>query len=163
MRPFVLSQIPPDELEAFEIIRKDVLALPDLDLGYKENGEKVVLSCHILSYAVKRTHGGMGGGLTYEEGRFLDGFDHSWLVTRNSHIIDVYPVGIVGGPIMVDGQAPLLSRRMYHPMKVSDSDRLERYDAMFQSLWFPAAVAKTSTALFKTHYGIPIETILATK
>jgi hypothetical protein len=36
-----------------------------------------------------------------QSGYFVPGIEHSWLVTQFGNIIDVYPYGIVGGPILV--------------------------------------------------------------
>ena len=86
-----------DELDLLSKVRKAVEKLPDIeDLGVDHRGEKVILSCHILARAVGKIF-----GLKIVDGFFYPTFSHSWLVTKRGNVIDVYPVGIVGGPIFV--------------------------------------------------------------
>lgn len=87
------DRLPQEELAKFLQVRAAVQRLPDrLDLG-----RDVVLSCHVLARAVGRVF-----KLRVEDGFFHPTFQHSWLVTPSGCIIDVYPVGIVGGPIIAD-------------------------------------------------------------
>jgi hypothetical protein len=81
-------------------VQKAVTVLPDLDFGHDEAGRKIVLSCHILARAV-----GKAFGLRHVDGYFYPNFQHSWLTTDAGNVIDVYPVGILGGPILVAGPA----------------------------------------------------------
>lgn len=91
------DRMPPEELVLFRRIRDAVNRLPD-DPGLRTNPHgRTVLSCHILARAVA-----MVFGLKCVDGFFHPTFSHSWLVTPSGNIVDVYPVGIVGGPIFLD-------------------------------------------------------------
>lgn len=50
-------------------------------------------------------------------GYFRPHYNHSWLKTPNRHIIDVYPVGILGGPFLVEQTMSFMSpgRHLYQP------------------------------------------------
>lgn len=151
MKPFVLSQIQANDLLTFEKIKSAVVAMPDLDLGIKSNGDKIVMSCHILAHAARRAFGGTEG-VDVIDGEFLQGFDHSWLVTQSLNIIDVYPIGTVGGPVMIDGRSGLLSRLLYHQLDPKKkSDRRTRYKTMMKSSWFKDAVRQTTIGLCTGH------------
>ena len=114
MTPYVLSLFPREDIDIFWQIKRLVDRLPDVDLGKDESGESVVLSCHILCRAIARLF-----ELKVEDGLFADIFNHSWLVTNCGNVIDPYPVGILGGPIIVEGCDPFdtfsPARRLYRP------------------------------------------------
>lgn len=100
MTPLILKYVPKNELELFEEISKVVKILPDMDLGVDEKDKKIVMSCHILAWAVAEVFDGL---------KVIDGFyppcmEHSWLFTPTFFIIDVYPVAALG-PILVDGNS----------------------------------------------------------
>jgi len=97
MIPYVETRIPTEELSIFRKIEGVVSRLPSVDLGTDEEGNKMVLSCHILARAVAKVF-----GLEYVDGFYHQGFEHTWLMTKSRNIIDVYPVATVGGPIMMD-------------------------------------------------------------
>ena len=54
------------------------------------------LNCHVLCIAI-----GELLGLKVEHGYYMTGFEHSWCVDRYGNIIDVYPWGTIGGPILI--------------------------------------------------------------
>ena len=54
------------------------------------------LSCHVLCMAVGELF-----DLKVEHGYYMPGFEHSWCVDRYGNIIDVYPWGVIGGPILI--------------------------------------------------------------
>jgi hypothetical protein len=151
MVPYVMSRISARTVAEFDQIHATIQALPEEDLGVMENDEKVELSCHILARAVAQALPWFR--LKCIDGQFLQGFNHSWLVTEDAHIIDVYPVGILRGPILIDGQARLLSSQMYKPV-VPRSSRARYYKTMFDSAWFASAVLKTSDNVWNTHARI---------
>ena len=99
MRPYGLKFIPADDIELFEKIRNAVNLLSDLDLDRDEDGLPVILSCHILCRAVANVF-----SLKCVDGYFYSNAQHSWVLTPNQNIIDVYPVGIFGGPILVHNE-----------------------------------------------------------
>lgn len=109
MTPYVVTEgmIPEEDIELFRKIRLKVENLPDLDLGIDENGEKIILSCHILARAISNVF----------RIRCLDGYfcncRHSWLITPNNNIIDVYPVYVVGGPIIYSNNHLSPARGLY--------------------------------------------------
>ncbi len=108
MKPHVLKFIPNTDIELFEKIRSSVNLLPDLDLGKDDENLPVILSCHILSRAVAKVF-----SLRFIDGYFHSNAQHSWVLTPNENIIDVYPVGIFGGPILVHGESFCPSSWLY--------------------------------------------------
>ncbi len=113
MTPYVLSLLPKEDIELLERIRTIVQLFPDdLDFGIDSDGEKIILSCHILAHALGKVY-----GLDVVDGYFHPHYYHSWLKTKNGHIIDVYPVGIFAGPFLVEQTTSFLSpgRHLYQP------------------------------------------------
>lgn len=96
MTPYAIRDVIPEEIELFEKIRNAVINLPDIDLGVDKKGEKIILSCHILGRAIAKIF-----GLKYVDGYFYPSFQHTWLLTSQGNIIDVYPVAIFGGPLLI--------------------------------------------------------------
>ena len=112
MTPYVKKFVNGDEVGIFLKIKDVVERLPDINLG---NGEDDAVSCHMLVRALKSFF-----PVSVCDGCFCERYEHSWLLTASGHIIDVYPVAILGGPILVDGvtrSSP--SRRLYK----EDKDR----------------------------------------
>ncbi len=105
MTPYSMKYIQEEDLAIFKRIRNAVLKLPDINLGLNKEGDKILLSCHILARAVARVF-----LLKYVDGFFIPNFCHSWILSPSGHVIDVYPVGILGGPILMvaSGNAPLI-------------------------------------------------------
>jgi len=108
VRPYVLKFIPNEDIGLFEKIKNAINSLPDLDLGKDEDGLPVILSCHILCRAIANVF-----DLKCVDGYFHSNVQHSWVLTTNKNIIDVYPVGIFGGPILVHGESFCLSSWLY--------------------------------------------------
>lgn len=116
MKPHVLKFIPKEDLELFEKIKIAVTGMPDdIDLGKDEEGEEIILSCHILARAVAKLF-----SLKFVDGYFHPNYDHSWLLTLNGNIIDVYPIAIVGGPILVKDSFSSPMRWLYKKENISD-------------------------------------------
>ena len=116
MITFASTQVAKEDMAVFERIRHCVNRLPDhLDLGKDEKEDSIELSCFMLARAV-----GTVFLLEYVDGSFLNIFEHSWIQTRNGNIIDVYPVGIIGGPILVDGGAMGPARHLYRSLSKTD-------------------------------------------
>ncbi len=69
-------------------------------LGYDmgDKGRFVSLSCHMVVRAMARV---IGREVKVIDGYFFPVYQHSWLRTKQGNVIDVFPVGIVGGPIFV--------------------------------------------------------------
>ncbi|TSC61490.1 MAG: hypothetical protein G01um101448_879 [Parcubacteria group bacterium Gr01-1014_48] len=96
MTPYVTQLIAREDIALFEKIRSAVQAFPDIDLGNDENGDHIMLSCHILARAIAHIF-----SLTCRDGYYYPNYQHSWVETMYGNIIDVYPVGVIGGPILV--------------------------------------------------------------
>jgi len=115
MKPHVLSRLPVKDVELFEKVRRAVTDLPDVDLGEDRTGQKVFLSCHMLARAV-----GQVFGLKHVDGYFYPNYEHTWVLTPSGNILDVYPVGILGGPFLVDAgmDCPSPARRLYKKKRI---------------------------------------------
>jgi hypothetical protein len=98
MKPYAVYFVPPGDLALFHQIEKIVQELPDVDLGVNEKGQKVLISCHMVARALARFF----PAVRCRDGYFGNTHKHSWLVTRSSLVIDVYPIAVTGGPILVD-------------------------------------------------------------
>jgi hypothetical protein len=73
--------------------------------------------------------------LQYVDGYVYPSFEHSWLETKSFHVIDVYPVATLGGPIMIVGSA-MCGLTHWHYKK----RRLKKLG--FNQSWFRQAVKK---------------------
>jgi len=111
MIPWVQEQgiIPNEDIEMLSRIRRILKNLPDLDLSNDSSGQKILLSCHILARALANHF-----RLEYRDGHYCRRYEHAWLVTPQSHIIDFYPIATVGGPIMIAHDF-VNSTRLYQP------------------------------------------------
>lgn len=97
MTPWAAQFIPEDDLALFERVQKILHCFESPDLGTNESGEQIVLSCHMLSRAFTRIL-----PVSVRDGAFLTFYEHSWVETPSGYVIDVYPVGAVGGPLLYD-------------------------------------------------------------
>lgn len=98
MTSYVMRYLLSDEVELFEKIRAVIVKLPDLELGCDESGQPIILSCHILARAVGKVF-----DLEVVDGTFCGSYLHSWLIIGRKNIIDVYPVAMLGGPLLIHG------------------------------------------------------------
>lgn len=118
--PYACRLIPKEDQSLFTEIQKIFKKLPsDIDLGHKENGDQILLSCHILARAVSNSF-----PLKLCDGSFSHkGYYHSWLETDKS-IIDIYPIGVIGGPILIDKISPLSRFYLKHklPKDITETD-----------------------------------------
>lgn len=96
MRVYVQKILPKEDVIIFNRIKTAIDNLPNLVLGKDEEGRHIELSCHILARAIAKAF-----GLRYADGYFCRIYHHSWVLTRKGNIIDVYPVGIFGGPLLI--------------------------------------------------------------
>lgn len=92
MTPWAAQYIPVKDQELFFEIRKIVEQMKDMPLGTDEEGEEIILSCHILCRALVRLY----PQLRAEDGFFRTGLLHSWLVTPQGTIMDFYVPGAIG-------------------------------------------------------------------
>ena len=111
MTPYALQFVRAEELAIFNKVRDVVTRLPDVDLGIDIVDKKpIILSCHILARAIAKNF-----PLKVNSGYFARSYEHSWLTTASGHIIDVYPVATLGGPILIDGSRRSPARLLYTP------------------------------------------------
>lgn len=57
------------------------------------------VTCHHIAFAAAATW----PKLNLVSGHFCRAWEHSWLQTPAGHLIDVYPVAQLGGPVLLDG------------------------------------------------------------
>jgi len=133
MTPHILRNINPADAKLFEQIRVSVCVLPDVDLGKNEGEKKIILSCHILARAVGRVF-----GLNVKDGSYGVAFNHSWNeLPESGHIVDTYPVGVLGGPILIDRIVRMGVQNLY----VEDPPEASRnFGCDFKALSFLRAV-----------------------
>jgi hypothetical protein len=144
MTPYVQRYISADEMLLFETIKSAVVALPDLDLELDEDGKPIVMSCHMLARAVAR-----GFRLKYADGYFYETYRHSWVETRSGNIIDVYPVAMLGGPILYEGGAGSPARALYRK-----TSAMAISDGKFRAQSFQRSVMRIRAALWRTNHNI---------
>lgn len=108
MTPYAERYISENDLELFAKIKKALERMGDPDLGFDENGEVIILSCHILARAVAKVF-----PVRVRDGFFAKVFNHSWVETSSGHLIDLYPVAVIGGPIMFEGRFDSPKKRIY--------------------------------------------------
>ena len=113
MKPYVLSKVPEEDVKLFEKIRQIVNDLPDIIFGKNEKEEELILSCHILARAIGKVF-----ALKHIDGYFYPHYQHTWLLTPQGNIIDVYPVAILGGPILMDGSLFSPARWLYKKKRI---------------------------------------------
>ncbi len=85
-----LSKDCPDCVEQFRLIRKIIN-----EATFKNVGK---LSCHVLCIAVGEL---FEPKFKIKHGYYAPGLQHSWLVDRYGNIIDLYPWGAIGGPMLI--------------------------------------------------------------
>jgi len=96
--------------------------MPEIDVGKNKKGERVILSCHMITRALARFF-----PVEYKDGYFGNFNQHSWLITKEGLIIDPYPVAVIRGPILIDTRFMTGWSSLYQ--KVSFS---EFKDSLFQ-------------------------------
>jgi hypothetical protein len=143
MRTWVEKEgmITADDIAMLTTVKRAIDLLPDIPLGTE-------LSCHILARAVRNV---FTSNMEVESGYFYPSFQHSWLRLPSKNILDVYPVGIVGGPILVKaGWALDPGDRLY---KVEE---IRECTPAFDDPVFGGAVELVSSALtFITNPRVP--------
>jgi len=137
MTPHAKLYIHESDLTLFDKIRAIITTMPDIDLGEDEEGETIILSCHMLVRAVAKVF-----SLKYEDGYFCESHDHSWIVTPHNNIVDVYPIAQIGGPTMIDGNNGLIAQLLYEQ---SSAKKLSR--GKFGKQSFVRSVRRIGAAL----------------
>lgn len=97
LTPYVAKYIKPDDMALLNRIETAVQTMPDINLGDDKDGKPIILSCHMLTKALGRIF----PSLKEKTGFYRKIYQHSWLITSNGNLIDVYPIATIGGPIML--------------------------------------------------------------
>ena len=118
MKPYVLKDIPKEDLVLFKQIERVIQKMPDIEFENKhgKHKERIPISCHVLCQALAKVF-----PVRCIDGRFFIPFwRHSWLETKNENIIDAYPWALVGGPILVFKDYCTPWSNLYHEEEISD-------------------------------------------
>lgn len=113
VKKFVEKYIPPEEIELFNEIRAVLEKMEEPNLGFDEEGREILPSCHMLVRAMAKVF----PQVKVQDGYYSRRFSHSWLKTKSGHLIDLYPVAMVGGPLMMDGGEESPSNDVYIPFR----------------------------------------------
>lgn len=159
MIPYTGNIIPIEDIQLFEKIKKLIAQLPNLNLGVDENGDKIILSCHILARALAKVF----PQLKVKDGLFINIFDHSWLITRYGNFIDPYPVGMYGGPILIEGSFGSPARKLYIQKKLavkfdtqSFQKSVEKTEQVLNELLKEESMPKPKTIIHLLSEGLPL-------
>lgn len=148
MRPLALELVPPADVELLERIRAVVQAMPDVDLGSKEDGEKILLSCHMVARALAEYF-----PVSCVDGEFVCGFMHSWLLTPEGNVIDPYPILVLGGPYLMAGHLCVMKTPAQLVYKAFGPR-----DGLFRQEWFKRSLARVAQAVGETIQRLDIKT-----
>ena len=138
MKPYALKVIPPEDVFLFGKIKKAIEDLPHVNLGRDEKGREIELSCHMLARAVAKFF-----PVRVRDGFYANMLPHSWVVTENGHLIDIYPMATIGGPILIDGSPGAPSRKLYRSAPRS-------YNGEFGKAWFVRSARLVKKELART-------------
>jgi hypothetical protein len=120
LKAYAVTEVSERTLELFNKIRRIFKGLPEIELEADDGeGEKPV-SCHMIVRALAEIF-----SLDYKDGYFGPGFEHSWLVPERGVIIDVYPVALVGGSILVVTRYATPWSYLYQEEKIERIDNLK--------------------------------------
>lgn len=117
MRFYTDENIDHGDVIAFNQICSALRTLSDsLELGVGEDGERIILSCHIIARAVENVF-----SLQCIDGRYWNsGYPHSWNIAPSGRaIIDAYPIATYGGPKLVDLSLGSPQRFLYEERDIS--------------------------------------------
>ncbi len=102
--------VPQEDQILLKQIRQVVEDLDDVPV-FNDEGHKIFISCHMLARAFAKFF-----PVQLRDGWYINKFyPHSWLVTKNSHIIDPYPWEMLGGPILLINHPYAHSNNLYIP------------------------------------------------
>jgi hypothetical protein len=119
MVPYVVryGRISDKDIALFEEVSRAIKQMPDVRLRQDENEDEVELSCHVLARAVVAVF----PSLAVCDGLFGAVCEHSWVITDNGDIIDVYPVAAASGPTLLDGELMADMYRLFTPLPVDET------------------------------------------
>ena len=101
MRAYVEAIAPPVLVGFRGRLSRALARFPDdLDLGTNDDGEKIIVSCHMLARAVATIV--KQPRMAVVDGLFGTGY-HSWLLFEDyvDWLLDVYPIAVWPGPLLV--------------------------------------------------------------
>ncbi|MDP3947122.1 MAG: hypothetical protein Q8Q41_00305 [bacterium] len=119
MTPYATRYITEEDLALFAQLRAAIERLPDLDLELDEEGQKIDLSCHMLARAAAKVF-----PVRVRDGYFAGNYQHSWVETPGGHLVDLYPIAVIGGPIMFEGGLASPQRRIYRRLSARKLSRV---------------------------------------
>ncbi len=97
MKPYACKLVNQEDQKLFANIQKVIWEMPEVNLGLDARNIPVLVSCHMLARAIARFF-----PVTVHDGHFVYGpYRHSWVTTKTA-LIDVYPIAMIGGPILLD-------------------------------------------------------------
>ncbi len=98
MKPYMWQFVAERDKALFAVVEAMVDKFPqNVVLWNDKRGRPIELSCHIFA----RAFAALFSELECVDGYFFKRFEHSWLVTQDYGLIDPYPVGMAGGPILM--------------------------------------------------------------
>lgn len=130
-QPHVISLLPKKDIELFCRIQNIMRRIPEVDLGSDEEGEQILVSCHMVTRALENI---FPGEVRNQDGWFArKGYEHSWLIRGNGYpvdylVIDPYPIAVMGGPILVDTRWLTPWRRIYIKHRLGITKRVKDFD-----------------------------------
>lgn len=96
MKPYAISQMPQEDGKVLKNISDIFSSVGEIQLP-SVRGVEIELSCHILARACSKFF-----NLKYLDGRFYPNIEHSWILTENNHVIDVYPIGTLTQRLIIE-------------------------------------------------------------
>lgn len=131
-----------DELHLIKRLRVIMERIPDIKVDKDENGKQQEVSCHMITRVIK----GIYPDLRVIDGYFYPNYCHSWLITPQGNIIDVYPVAGASGPILIAGGEGSPIHFLYKEKRLT-------YHS-FNQKWFRNAVRKLTKAAVKANSSL---------
>ncbi|MEK7154065.1 MAG: hypothetical protein AAB792_00715 [Patescibacteria group bacterium] len=119
MRVDALLFVTQKDIKIFSKIGQVMEALPDIRLG----SQNEVVDCHMLGRAFENFF-----SVKCVDGYYYRrGWRHSWLTTRSGNIIDHYPWGMVGGPLLVVNDRFNPAYRLYLKKELNGLDKKKEF------------------------------------
>lgn len=123
-----------EEVVLCDTVRGWLSKLPDAGPFIDERGIEQLVSCHMLTRAVKR----LLPDLRVVDGFYYPSYEHSWLLTPKGNILDVYPVAGASGPLLLMGEYPSPAHFLYRPARLR---------VRYGERWFRQAVNQIAAEL----------------
>lgn len=126
MKTYTESIISEKDLSVFNNIKQLVDSVNEFKFT-----DNHILTCHEICHAVAD----IVPGVRIETGYYLPGLEHSWLMTTSygepsgfDNIIDVYPFGMIGGPILIENSVAMCLKNhgLYKPTELPNLNILSK-------------------------------------